>query len=102
MAITQASIYRGTLSNTANPGGTLATLGSNTVITNIILCNKTTSDTTVSLTLGDDIYMCYDMAIGAKVTITFDIAQYVASGKLIKGRAGATSTVDCSISGVTV
>lgn len=102
MAVTSAVIYRGTLDATANPGASLVTLSNNTIITSVVFCNRNTTDLTISLTLGDDKYICYDLAIGAKQTISMDISQYVASGKVIKGRASTTSLVDIHISGVTV
>lgn len=102
MAITPTAIYRNQLDATANPGATLITLSGNFIITNVIFCNRNTTDLTVSLTLGDDRYIAYDLVIGAKQTISLDINQYVASGKLIKGRASTTSLVDCHISGVQV
>lgn len=71
-----------------------------TVVTNIAVCNNTTSAGTFTILL-DDIELHKDTAIAANSTAYIDLKQVLATTKTIKGFASAT-TIDFHISGVEI
>lgn len=100
MAVTPATLARAEL--TATVTTTLYTATAATVVTSIVLCNKTGSATTVTLDI-DGRYIAYALPIEASETITLDIRQHIAAGtKTIRGGAADASAVDIHISGVTL
>lgn len=109
MAVTPTLFSRAQLSATAAPGDTIYTSGSGTtVVTNIILANRHTSDLTVCISFTDtgttDRYIMYNVAVGAQSTISLDLSQVLstASGKYIKARASTANLVDIHVSGVVI
>jgi hypothetical protein len=70
------------------------------VITNIVICNPSTSAVTASMLL-DDIDILGSVAIAANSSVFFDLKQVLATTKTIKGLASSTS-VDFHISGVEI
>lgn len=109
MAVTPTLLYRGTLTTTAAPGDSIYTSGSGTtIVTNIIICNRHTSDVTVTVSFTDtgttDRYVMKDTTVAANSTIALDMSQVLstAASKYIKARASNASLVDIHISGVVI
>jgi hypothetical protein len=71
-----------------------------TVITNIVICNPTTSAVTASLLLND-IDLLGSVSVAANSTAFFDLKQVLPTTQTIKGLASSTS-VDFHISGVEI
>ena len=71
-----------------------------TVITNIAVCNNTSTAGTFTILL-DDIELHKDTAIAANSTAYIDLKQVLATTKTIKGFASAV-TIDFHISGVEI
>ena len=71
-----------------------------TVITNIVICNPTTSGVTASLLLND-IDLLGSVTIAANSSAFFDLKQVLPATQTIKGLASSTS-VDFHISGVEI
>jgi hypothetical protein len=71
-----------------------------TVITNIVICNPTTSGVTASLLLND-IDLLGSVSVAANSTAFFDLKQVLPTTQTIKGLASSTS-VDFHISGVEI
>jgi hypothetical protein len=71
-----------------------------TVITNIAVCNNTSTAGTFTILL-DDIELHKDTAIAANSTVYIDLKQVLATTKTIKGFASAV-TIDFHISGVEI
>lgn len=71
-----------------------------TIVTNIIICNPTTSGVTASITL-DSIDLLGGVSIAANSTAFFDLKQVLNATKVIAGTASSTS-VDFHISGVEI
>jgi len=86
----------------ATSSATLYTVPSATtaVVTNIVICNPTTSAVTASMLL-DDIDLLGSVSIAANSSVFFDLKQVLATTKTIKGLASSTS-VDFHISGVEI
>ena len=99
MPITSKTLAR---TAAATSSTTLYTVPSATtaVVTNIVICNPTTSAATASILL-DDIDLLGSVAIAANSSAFFDLKQVLATTKTIKGLASAT-TVDFHISGVEI
>jgi hypothetical protein len=92
LARTAAATSSTTLYTT--PAGTTA------VITNIVICNPTTSSVTASLLLND-VDLLGSVAIAANSVFGFDLKQVLPATQTIKGLASSTS-VDFHISGVEI
>ena len=92
LARTAAATTSTTLYTT--PAGTTA------VVTNIVICNPTTSSVTASLLLND-IDLLGSVAIAANSVFGFDLKQVLPATQTIKGLASSTS-VDFHISGVEI
>lgn len=92
LARTAAATTSTTLYTT--PAGTTA------VVTNIVICNPTTSAVTASLLLND-IDLLGSVSIAANTSAFFDLKQVLAATQTIKGSASSTS-VDFHISGVEI
>jgi hypothetical protein len=71
-----------------------------TVVTNIAVCNNTSTAGTFTILL-DDIELHKDTALAANSTVYIDLKQVLATTKTIKGLASAT-TIDFHISGVEI
>lgn len=96
-------VARGTLSTTLTTTLYTVTDPADVIVTNVILTNKTSAATTVTLDL-DAVYILSGVTIDAYSVVTLDIKQPVitsGSNKLIRGGAAAGSTIDYHISGVT-
>jgi tRNA U34 5-carboxymethylaminomethyl modifying enzyme MnmG/GidA len=86
----------------ATSSTTLYTVPSSTttVVSNIVICNPTTSGVTASLLLND-IDLLGSVAIAANTTAFFDLKQVLNTTQTIEGLASSTS-VDFHISGVEI
>jgi tRNA U34 5-carboxymethylaminomethyl modifying enzyme MnmG/GidA len=86
----------------ATSSTTLYTVPSSTttVVSNIVICNPTTSGVTASLLLND-IDLLGSVAIAANTSAFFDLKQVLNTTQTIKGLASSTS-VDFHISGVEI
>jgi hypothetical protein len=74
--------------------------GSSAVVTNIVICNPTTSAVTASMTI-DSVDLLGSVSIAANTTAFFDLKQVVPDGDIIAGSA-STTAVDLHISGVEI
>lgn len=92
LARTAAATTSTTLYTT--PAGTTA------VVTNIVMCNPTTSSVTASILLND-IDLLGSVPIAANTSVFFDLKQVLPATQTIKGLASSTS-VDFHISGVEI
>jgi len=70
------------------------------VITNIVMCNPTTSSVTASILLND-VDLLGSVPIAANTSVFFDLKQVLPATQTIKGLASSTS-VDFHISGVEI
>jgi hypothetical protein len=86
----------------ATSSTTLYTVPSSTttVVSNIVICNPTTSGVTASLLLND-IDLLGDVTVAANSSAFFDLKQVLNTTQTIKGLASSTS-VDFHISGVEI
>lgn len=86
----------------ATTSTTLYTVPSATtaVVSNIVICNPTTSGVTASILLND-IDLLGSVAIAANTSAFFDLKQVLDATQTIKGSASSTS-VDFHISGVEI
>ena len=71
-----------------------------TVVTNIVICNPTTSAVTASMTINA-IDLLGAVSIAANTSAFFDLKQVVPATQVIAGSASSTS-VDFHISGVEI
>jgi hypothetical protein len=92
LARTAAATSSTTLYTT--PAGTTA------VVTNIVICNPTTSAVTASILLND-IDLLGSVSVAANSSAFFDLKQVLPATETIKGLASSTS-VDFHISGVEI
>lgn len=74
--------------------------GSTAVVTNIVICNPTTTAVTASVLLND-IDLLGSVAIAANTTFSFDLKQVLPATQTIKALA-STTAVDFHISGVEI
>jgi hypothetical protein len=74
--------------------------GTTTVVTNIVICNPTTSAVTASMTINS-IDLLGSVAIAANSSVFFDLKQVIPATQIIAGNASSTS-VDFHISGVEI
>jgi hypothetical protein len=74
--------------------------GSTAVVTNIVICNPTTSAVTASMTI-DSVELLGSVSVAANTTAFFDLKQVVPDGDIIAGSA-STTAVDLHISGVEI
>ena len=74
--------------------------GSTAVVTNIVICNPTTSAVTASMTI-DSLDLLGSVSVAANTTAFFDLKQVVPDGDIIAGSA-STTAVDLHISGVEI
>jgi hypothetical protein len=90
----------------SNPSATTATTlytvpsAKTTVVTNIVICNPTTSAVTASMTINA-IDLLGAVSIAANSTVFFDLKQVIPATQVIAGNASSTS-VDFHISGVEI
>ena len=92
LARTAAATTSTTLYTT--PSGTTA------VVTNIVICNPTTSAQTASIAINS-IDFLGSVSIAANTSVFFDLKQVVPATQIIAGSASSTS-VDFHISGVEI
>ena len=92
LARTAAATTSTTLYTT--PAGTTA------VVTNIVICNPTTSSVTASMLLND-FDLLGSVSVAANTSAFFDLKQVLAATQTIKGSASSTS-VDFHVSGVEI
>jgi hypothetical protein len=99
MAVTSKTLARTSAATTST---TLYTTpaGSTAVVTNIVICNPTTSAVTASMTI-DSVELLGSVSIAANSTAFFDLKQVVPDGGIIAGSA-STTAVDLHISGVEI
>ena len=71
-----------------------------TVVSNIVICNPTTSAVTASMTINT-IDLLGSVSIAANSTAFFDLKQVIPATQVIAGSASSTS-VDFHISGVEI
>ena len=81
-------------------GAGYTTSSTNTIVTNIIVANKSSSSATFFICL-DSLCIAYQQTIAANSTAFFDLKQALATGKLIMGSA-SSPLVNMHISGMTV
>jgi hypothetical protein len=74
--------------------------GTTTVVTNIVICNPTTSAVTASMTINA-IDLLGSVSIAANSSAFFDLKQVIPTTQVIAGSASSTS-VDFHISGVEI
>ena len=101
MAITASLLFRGNAVSGTNT--TLYSGASNTVVTNIVATNTTTSGLyfTINLAISGTNYAVVNSGILTANNSTFiDLKQYLPSGQLVTGYASASGVV-FHISGVT-
>ena len=99
MATTTKALFRGAAATSSTtlytvPGATTA------VITNIVICNPTTSAVTASVLLND-VDLLGSVTVSANSSAFFDLKQVLPATQTIKGLASSTS-VDFHISGVEI
>jgi hypothetical protein len=99
MATVTKSLFRGVAALTST---TLYTVpaSTTTVISNIAVCNNTSTAGTFTILL-DDIELHKDAAIAGNTTAYIDLKQVLDTTKTIKGLASAI-TIDFHISGVEI
>jgi hypothetical protein len=74
--------------------------GTTTVVSNIVICNPTTSAVTASMTINA-IDLLGSVSIAANSTAFFDLKQVIPASQVIAGSASSTA-VDFHISGVEI
>jgi hypothetical protein len=74
--------------------------GTTTVVTNIVICNPTSSGVTASMTINA-IDLLGSVSIAANSSAFFDLKQVIPATQIIAGSASSTS-VDFHISGVEI
>lgn len=74
--------------------------GTTTVVSNIVICNPTSSEVTASLTINA-IDLLGSVSIAANSTAFFDLKQVIPASQVIAGSASSTA-VDFHISGVEI
>lgn len=99
MATASKVLFRGVASTTSTTLYTTPS-GSTAVVTNIVICNPTTSSTTASILLND-IDLLGSVSVAANSSAFFDIKQVLPATQTIKGSASSTA-VDFHISGVEI
>jgi hypothetical protein len=99
MAVVSKVLFRGAAATSSTTLYTTPS-GSTAVVTNIVICNPTTSVATASILL-DDIDLLGSVSIAANSVFSFDLKQVLPASDTIKGLASSTS-VDFHISGVEI
>jgi hypothetical protein len=99
MTVTSKALAR---TAAATSSTTLYTVPSATtaVVTNIVICNPTTSAVTASMTINA-IDLLGSVSIAANTSAFFDLKQVIPTTQIIAGSASSTS-VDFHISGVEI
>lgn len=81
-------------------GAGYTTSSTNTIVTNILVANKSSSSQTYTINL-DTLPIAYQQTIAANATAAIDLKQAIATGKTIVG-AASSPLVNLHISGMTV
>jgi len=83
--------------------------GGNTIVTNIVAANKTSSTVTLTIQIGTGGYnsgtaynFCNGLQVPANGTVNFDIRQVMNPNDVIYAAASSNSAVDLLISGVEI
>lgn len=100
MTATPKALNRSVLAATS---ATLYTVpaSTNTIITNILLVNTSTSAVAVTIAL-DGVVVVPAVSVPANTTQAFDLRQVLATTKTITGFAGTASVIGCHISGAEI
>jgi hypothetical protein len=96
-------VARGTLTTTTTTTLYTVTDPEIVIVTNIVLTNRGTVQSTVTLDI-DSVYVVYGLAIPVGEVVTLDLKQPIitsGSNKLIRGGAADASTIDFHVAGVT-
>ena len=99
MATVSKVLFRGAAATSSTTLYTVPSL-TTAVVTNIAVCNNSSSAATFTILL-DDIELQKDSTLAANSTAYIDLKQVLATTKTIKGLASAI-TVDFHISGVEI
>jgi len=100
VADTLKTLYSGTL-GTASASLYTVPASTTTIIKEIILCNKTSSAVTATITF-DGINIVGGKSIAANDTLVIELHSILLAGKIIAGLSNTASAVDCFISGIEV
>ena len=100
MADNLKNLYKGTLANSSATLYTVPAL-TKTILKEIVLCNKTALDATVTVTL-DGINIVCGKTIAKNDTYVIEFHSIVEAGKIIAALAGTASAIDIYISGIEV
>jgi hypothetical protein len=92
------NLYGGTL---GTGSATLYTATNKAIVKEIILCNKTASAATATITF-DGKSVIGAKSIAANDTLIIPLNSVIESGKIIAGLSGTASAIDCYISAVEV
>jgi hypothetical protein len=100
MADTLKKLGNGTLGNTS---GTLYTVPAltTTIVKEITLCNKSGVDVTATVTF-DGTNIVGAKSIAAHDTLVIELHSILEAGDIIAGLAGATTSIDYTLSGIEV
>jgi hypothetical protein len=100
MADTLKNLYGGTLGTSS---ATLYTVpaSTKTILKEIILCNKTATDATATVTI-DSKTIVGGKTVPKNETYLIEFHSVIEAGKIIAGLAGTASAIDIYISGIEV
>jgi hypothetical protein len=93
-------LYTGTLGTTSADLYTVP-VSTKTVITEVVLANKTIGAVTATILIGTE-KIVPDKSIPANDALVIKLHTIMESGEVIKGLAGSSASIDCRISGVEV
>jgi len=107
MATTSKNLYRGVLAVVGVSPLYTVPSATTTVITNVIVCNKTSSARTFSISitnagLSGGTVLFSDTPIPAKTTTVIDLKQVLSATQELYASADSTVSVDISINGVEI
>lgn len=100
MADTLKTLYKGTL-GTASATLYTVPLVTKGIVKEIILCNKTATDATATITF-DGASIVGAKTIAAKDTLVIELHSVLEAEKIIAGLAGTVTAIDVFISGIEV
>lgn len=100
MADTLKNLYKGTLASTSATLYTVPT-STKTILKEIVLCNKTATDATVTITIDSTNIICGKI-IPKNDTYIVEFHSIIETGKIIAGLSGTASAIDIYISGIEV
>ena len=100
MAETLKELFDGELTTTSTTLYTVAA-SATVIVTEIIVANKTATDTSATIRLGNS-QVIPNKTIPANDALVVKLYSTLSAGKTITGSAGASSAIDCRISGVEI